>query len=152
MESSARLAGESADQALVSLSKLPTLPTEWRSKISIGLTLFNTSSTPVASLNYILQNETAVALVYEWWPTGVLAICSRIVSKPDQLQLASYDWDTFRKALELLVESGHQINFVAYAIAVDFPGFGAQCSGFGLRVVFGLESSFLGACGRHFRA
>ena len=43
-------------------------------------------------------------------------------------------------------------DFVAYAIAVDFPEFGAQCSGFGLRVVFGLESSFLGACGRHFRA
>ena len=152
MESSARLAGESADQALVSLSKIPNLTKEWRSKIAIGLTLFNPSSTPVCSFNYIVENEPAAELVYEWWPTGVLATCLRIITKPDQLEFTSMDFDTFRKAVELIVESSYQIHFVAYAIAVDFPEFGAQCSGFGLRVAFGLGSSFLGACGRYFGA
>ena len=132
MDSSAQLAGESADQALAALKNLPTLPQEWRSKVAIGISVLDTSLTPAMQVKYILQNEAAADLIYDWLPAGVLAICSRIVSKPDQLQLASYDLDTFRKALELLVESGHQINFVAYAIAVDFPGFGVRCSVFGV--------------------
>ena len=113
MDSSAQLAGESADQAFAALKNVPTLPQEWRSNVAIGMSVLDTSLTPAMQVKYILQNEAAADLIYEWLPAGVLAVCSRIVFKPDQLQLSSYDWDTFHKALELLVESDQQIKFVA---------------------------------------
>ena len=91
-------------QTLATLSKLPSLPKHWQSKIAIGLSVFDTATTKATRVKYILQNDSAASLVYDWWPNGVFAVCSRIVNS----EVANCEWDVFREALELLIEAGEQ--------------------------------------------
>ena len=91
---------------LATLNKLPSLPAAWRSKISIGMAVFDSSTTKATQVRYILQNETAADLVYDWWPKGTYATCVRLATQPEAVKLAELAWDDFREALELLIEAG----------------------------------------------
>ena len=90
---------------LKTLNKLPSLPESWRSRISIGMTVFDDSISTATQARYILHNESAAELVFDWWPKGVYAICARIVSNPGALKLSELAWGAFSEALELLVEA-----------------------------------------------
>ena len=56
-------------------------------------------------MRFILHNQAASDLVFEWWPKGQYAICARMVNHPDSFNPGEFDWDDFRGCLELLLES-----------------------------------------------